>query len=144
MRSQGRCARKNLDAVDALVSGNCDAVRLLIRAGAALDAVNVDGNTPLQRAITAPWVRNTHRTYPILLRAGAPLPDLERIPNSHRGLPYLRKVRAAGSFANYERLHLDKLTLMLTPRRGPSSPLRRLPTEIIRKVVCFAFHAGFY
>ena len=136
-------------------SGNCDAVRLLIRAGAALDAVNVDGNTPLQRAITAPWVRNTHRTYPILLRAGAPLPDLDAmiIPNwatRHPGLPYLRKVRAAGSFANYERLHIDKLTLMLTPKPDSEggqlgvNPLRRLPTEIIRKIVVFAFHTGFY
>ena len=115
-----------------------------------MDAVNVDGNTPLQRAITAPWVRNTHRTYPILLRAGAPLPDLdsiyhiELISDTHPGLPYLRKVRAAGSFANYERLHLDKLVLMLTPRRGPSSPLRHVPPELIRRIVAFAFHAGFY
>jgi len=134
----------------AACNGNCDAVRLLIRAGAALDVVNVEGNTPLEHAITAPFICNNHRTYPILLRAGARLPDLdsiyhiELISDTHPGLPYLRKVRAAGSFANYERLHLDKLTLMLTPRRGPSSPLRRLPTEVIRKIVVFAFHAGFY
>ena len=116
----------------------------MIRAGAALDVVNVEGNTPLEHAIKALFGYNNYRTYPILLRAGARLPDLEEIPNSHFGLPYLRKVRAAGSFANYERLHIDKFTLMLTPRRGPSSPLRRLPTEIIRKIVVFAFHAGFY
>ena len=96
-----------------------------------------------------PNVRGTFQRTP-LLRAGAPLPDLERIPNSHRGLPYLRKVRAAGSFANYERLHLDKLTLMLTPKPDSDggqlgvNPLRRLPTEIIRKIVVFAFHAGFF
>ena len=59
-------------------------------------------------------------------------------------------MRAAGSFANYERLHIDKLTLMLTPKPDSDdgqlgvNPLRRLPTEIIRKVVVFAFHAGFY
>ena len=34
---------------------------------------------------------------------------------------------AAGSFANYARRHHDTLTLMLTPRRGPSSPLRLVP-----------------
>ena len=130
----------------AACNGNCDAVRLLIRAGAALDAVDDEGKTPLEFAYTAPYGYNNHRTYPfiMLLRAGAPLPDLEHIGNSHPGLPYLRKVRAAGSFANYERLHIDKFTLMLTPRRGPSSPLRRLPTEIIRRIVVFAFHAGFY
>ena len=59
-------------------------------------------------------------------------------------------MRAAGSFANYERLHIDKLTLMLTPKPDSDdgqlgvNPLRRLPTEIIRKIVVFAFHAGFY
>ena len=120
-----------------------------------MDARNEAGQTPLEFAITAPFSCNNHRTYPILLRAGARLADpdsipdmepriLELISDTHPGLPYLRKVRAAGSFANYERLHLDKLTLMLTPRRGPSSPLRRVPTEIIRKIVVFAFHAGFY
>ncbi len=134
----------------AAFNGNCDVVRLLIRAGAALDAVNVDGHTPLEHAITAPFLFNNHRTYPILLRAGARLPDLDSIyhikliSDTHPGLPYLRKVRAAGSFANYERLHLDKLVLMLTPRRGPSSPLRRVPPELIRRIVAFAFHAGSY
>ena len=79
------------------------------------------------------------------------------IPNwatRHPGLPYLRKVRAAGSFANYERQHIDKLTLMLTPKpdsdggrrrsRRRVNPLRRLPTEVIRNIAVFAFHAGFY
>ena len=126
--------------------GDCDAVRLLIRAGAALDVCEVGGGTPLQHAITgpAPWARNNQRICSILLRAGAPLPDLSTISDTHPVLPYLRKVRAAGSFTNYERLHIDKLTRILTPRRGPSSPLRRVPTEIIRKIVVFAFHAGFY
>ena len=133
-------------AADGLAAwnGTCDAVRVLIRAGAAVDAVDDLGRTPLKFATTAPFGYNNHRTYAILLRAGAPLPDLEHIPNSDRGLPYLRKVRAAGSFSNYERLHLDKLTLMLTPRRGPSSPLRRVPPEVLRKIAAFAFHVGYY
>ena len=33
---------------------------------------------------------------------------------------------------------------MLTPRRGPSSPLRRVPPEVLRKVAAFAFHVGYY
>ena len=104
-----------------------------------------------------PNVRGTFQRTP-LLRAGAPLPDLDAmiIPNwatRHPGLPYLRKVRAAGSFANYERQHIDKLTLMLTPKpdsdgrrrsRRRVNPLRRLPTEVIRNIAVFAFHAGFY
>ena len=51
---------------------------------------------------------------------------------------------AAGSFANYARRHLDDLTLMLTPRRGPSSPLRLVPPEVLRKIAAFAFHVGYY
>ena len=63
--------------------------------------------------------------------------------------PYLQKVIDAGGWANYERLHLDKLTSMLTPkdddqRRCRLSPLRRVPPEVLRKIAAFAFHAGFY
>ena len=57
---------------------------------------------------------------------------------------YLQRVSAAGSFANYARRHLDTLTLMLTPRRGPSSPLRLVPPEVLRRIVAFAFHVGYY
>ena len=49
-----------------------------------------------------------------------------------------------GGWAKYERLHLDRLTAMLTPRHGPSSPLRRVPPEVTRRIVAYAFHAGYY
>ena len=58
--------------------------------------------------------------------------------------PYLQRVKAAGSFANYARNHLVTLTEMLTPRRGSSSPLRRVPPEVLRKIAAFAFHVGNY
>ena len=58
--------------------------------------------------------------------------------------PYLQRVKAAGSFANYARNRLVTLTEMLTPRRGPSSPLRRVPPEVLRKIAAFAFHVGYY
>ena len=67
--------------------------------------------------------------------------------------PYIQKVIDAGGWANYERLHLDRLTAMLTPKdhtderrrsRRRLSPLRRLPPEVLRKIAAFAFHAGFY
>jgi len=67
---------------------------------------------------------------------------------------YIQKVIDAGSWANYERLHLDRLTAMLTPTPTPTdgrrrsrrrlSPLRRLPPEVLRKIVAYAFHAGYY
>ena len=77
------------------------------------------------------------RVYPVLLAAGAPLPTEARDT-------YLLRVMQAGSFANYERQHFDRLTGMLTPRHGPSSPLRRVPPEVLRKIAAFAFHVGYY
>ena len=77
------------------------------------------------------------RVYPLLLAAGAALP-------AEASDPYLLRVIAAGSFANYARGHLEKLTRMLTPRRGPSSSLRLVPPEVLRKIVAFAFHVGYY
>jgi hypothetical protein len=87
------------------------------------------------------------RIYPIILRAGAEIP-------AETDHPYLQKVIAAGGWANYERLHLDRLTAMLlTPTPAPEgrrrsrrrlSPLRRLPPEVLRKIVAYAFHAGYY
>jgi hypothetical protein len=78
-------------------------------------------------------------------------PDLRATETDH---PYLQKVIDAGGWANYERLHLDKLTAMLTPPPPPSdgrrrsrrrlSPLRRVPPEVIRRIVAYAFHAGYY
>ena len=85
--------------------------------------------------------------YPILLRAGADLP-------AETDHPYIQKVIDAGGWANYERLHLDRLTAMLTPKPVPAdgprrsrrrlSPLRRVPPEVLRKIAAFAFHVGYY
>ena len=67
--------------------------------------------------------------------------------------PYIQKVIDAGGWARYESLHLDKLTAMLTPKpptdgrrrsRRRLSPLRRLPPEVLRRIVAYAFHAGYY
>ena len=55
---------------------------------------------------------------------------------------------------NYARRHLDTLTGMLTPKPIPAdgprrsrrrlSPLRRVPAEVLRRIVAFAFHVGYY
>ncbi len=82
-------------------------------------------------------------------------PDLRDPANGNRTPLQFQKVIDAGGWANYERLHLDRLTAMLTPKTPPtdgrrrsrrrlSSPLRRVPPEVIRRIVAYAFHAGFY
>jgi len=109
----------------------------------------VNGMTPLHLSfnyaaqLPPPGV---DRMYPILLRAGAEIP-------AETDHPYLQKVIAAGGWADYERHHLDQLTAMLAPKdqtdgcrrsRRRLSPLRHLPPEVLRKIVAYAFHAGYY
>ena len=128
-------------------------VDLLIRAGASVTAIDVFGDTPLSLAISEAEgclgrdLAAIRRVYPVLLAAGAALP-------AEASDPYLQRVIAAGSFANYARLHLDRLTAMLTPKPVPAdgprrsrrrlSPLRRVPPEVLRRIVAFAFHVGYY
>ena len=55
----------------------------------------------------------------------------------HDAAAYLLKVRAAGSFQNYERAHLNALAATFAAK------LPLLP-ELVRRVVEFAFHVGDY
>ncbi|CAH0375159.1 unnamed protein product [Pelagomonas calceolata] len=121
-----------------------DSIRILINAGAALNARCRDGMTPLElcisrrqrflRSISAGDAVNSERQrrlYPILLRAGAALP-------AETDDAYIRKVRAAGSFQNYERAHLNAITATFLQK------LPSLPPEMVRRVVEYAFHVGDY
>ena len=82
------------------------------------------------------------RAYPTLLRAGSELPRaqfmeaMRQRPNFNE--PYIENVIAAGSLANYERLHLTKLTSMFQPK------FPFLPKEVVQRVVEFWSHAGDY
>ena len=51
----------------------------------------------------------------------------------------MQKVIAAGSLQNYERAHLDALAASFAPKFA-----HRLPPELARRVVAYAFHAGDY
>ena len=121
-----------------------ESIRILINAGAALNARCRDGMTPLElcisrrqrflRSISAGDAVNSERQrrlYPILLRAGAALP-------AETDDAYIRKVRAAGSFQNYERAHLNAITATFLQK------LPSLPPEMVRLVVEYAFHTGDY
>ena len=87
--------------------------------------------------------QGTHSAvYPLLLRAGSELPK-EEMPGGHSGWrpvsehPYLGRILSAGGFTNYERAHLEALTRTLSPKFA-------LPPELVRTVVEFYLHAGFY
>ena len=73
----------------------------------------------------------------LLLRAGSELPADRAIQPCPRR-PYFR-ILDAGSFKNYERAHLAALAKTLSPKLA-----HLLPPELVRKVVEFYLHAGFY
>ena len=99
---------------------------MLIRNGADLSAGYSIGDTPLDRAIQ----HSRHRFLPILLRAGA-------TPPAQTTNAYIQKVIAAGGFETYKRIHLDALAATFTPKLA-----HRLPKELVRIVVEYAFHVG--
>ena len=51
---------------------------------------------------------------------------------------YMRKIVKAGSFKQYERNHLTAITATFVPK------FPRLPPEMVRHVVEYAFHVGDY
>ena len=133
----------------AVCQGTVPCAILLIKAGANLEAVYHSTNhTPLLFA-----ARNSPRTVPILLRAGARL-DMRRINkddyiNREREdmdgatlngatLTYLRDVDAAGGWKKYEQAHRKRLTTTF------AKAFPRLPVDAISHMVMFAFHVGFY
>ena len=68
--------------------------------------------------------------WPLFLRAGA------EIPTDTYDIPYIERVRNAGGWKKYEQAHLARITSIL------ETPL--LPPELVRKVLEFWLHAGFY
>ena len=118
-------------------SSTAECVALLLSRGAAVNARDESGSTPLDHATQ---VRRRH-LFPALLRAGAALPapgtpQWERIQRSDAFI-YLRKVAAAGGYRNYARDHLNALSGIFVPKFS-----RVLPPEMVRRVVEYAFDVG--
>ena len=121
--------------------GALDCVRMLLEGGAAV-------NTRLSGPDLTPWLPidynlfgggKTHAAiFALLLRAGSELPT-ELPERPLRKDPYFSRILDAGSFKNYERAHLEALTKTLSPKLA-----HLLPPELVRKVVEFYLHAGFY
>ena len=80
------------------------------------------------------------RVYALFLRAGSEFPqEKQGLPGKFSEIPYLSRVRAAGGFPNYERAPLTALANTLSPKLT-----HLLPPELVRKIVEFYLHAGFY
>ena len=99
-------------------------VKVLLAAGASPNLI--DGSTPFGDAINS----YQPRTWPLFLRAGAEIPtDITH--------PYIVRVRNACGFKKYAQEHITRMKAILTPTQ-------RLPDEMVRKVVEFWLHAGYY
>ena len=101
-------------------------VKVLLAAGADINVRSNSGLTPFDYAIS----HNCRRAWPLFLRAGAEIPT----DNTD---PYIVRVRNAGGFKKYEQAHLARITAIL-------APTPRLPPEMVRKIVEFWLHAGYY
>ena len=105
--------------------GAADCIEVLLAAGADIDVRTSTGRRPFDMAITRPY----HPMWPLFLRAGAEIP-------TDNTKPYLVRVRNAGGFQRYAQAHVARIAAIL------ATPL--LPPELVRKVLEFWLHAGYY
>ncbi len=113
---------------------------LLINAGAR-PTNNCHGRSPVRDIEPEPPFRDgidefraARRVAPILLRAGADMSYLK--PPFHN--PYLETIHTAGGFKAHEKQHADALVATFAPK----FPV--LPPEMVRHIVFFWAHVGFY
>ena len=114
--------------------GAPDCVEVLLAAGADIDARTSAGRRPFDLALTRPY----NRTWPLYLRAGAEIPTdntWQALDDALRD-PYIVRVRNAGGFQRYAQGHVARIASIL------ETPL--LPQELVRKVLEFHLHAGYY
>ena len=110
-------------AVRMRANNNC--IEVLLAAGASLNLREGHGRTPFDLAL----LRGYHRMWPLFLRAGAEIP-------TDNTAPYIVRVRNAGGFQRYAQAHLARIASIL------ETPL--LPPELVRKVLEYWLHAGYY
>mmetsp|Transcript_13776 Transcript_13776/g.42689 ORF Transcript_13776/g.42689 Transcript_13776/m.42689 type:complete len:248 (+) Transcript_13776:141-884(+) len=122
--------------------GAVDSVEVLLAAGASLNLREIhNGNTPFDVALyygtggghAPPEQRaRSRRTWPLFLRAGAAVPAIYTGSEDQ----YLFRVVAAGGFQRYAQAHVARIASIL------ETPL--LPPELVRKVLEYWLHAGYY
>ena len=106
--------------------------RLLLDAGADVNVLSNLGvnDSPLHYAVALN--RNQKVVALLLSRGGVDGPNVG-------SSSYLRKVRAAGGFANYQKQHRAKLVAMLAPKLG-----HLLPPELVSVVITFWAPVGLH
>ena len=111
-----------------------DCLELLLKAGAAVNvrasevlSSTSGGGTPFDVALK----NGNPRMWALFLRAGA------EIPPGHNH-PYLVRVRNAGGFKKYAQNHLAAMTKLFAANG------RRLPPEVVRQIMKFWLHLGYY
>ena len=111
--------------------------RLLLDAGADVNVLSnlAVNDSPLTYAAATQHTRN-QRVIALFLSRGAV--DGPSVDPMSRSL-YLRKIRAAGSFAVYEKQHRAKLVAMLAPKLG-----HLLPPELVSVVITFWAPVGLH
>ena len=106
--------------------GSLACVEVLLAAGADVNVRSTNWGTPFGTALA----QDHRRMIALYLRAGAEIP----INETH---PYIVRVRNAGGFKKYAQAHLARITAIL-------APTPRLPPEMVRNIVEFWLHAGYY
>ena len=104
-----------------------ECVELLLKAGAAVNARS-QGGTPFDIALD----RGHRRAYPLFLRADAVLPECYYTD------PYILRVERSGGFKKYAQNHLAAMTKLFAANG------RRLPPEVVRQIMKYWLHAGYY
>jgi len=122
--------------------GFADAIEPLIRAGALVNERDARNMMPLDYYISPRgyWygfsVDRKSRIYPLFLQAGAELRLNADLP-TQTDVPYLQAVIDAGGFKKYAERHLATITALF-------ARTERLPPEMVRHVVSYWLHAGYY
>jgi len=115
---------------------NINALGLLLRAGAAVNARAQDGDTILDLVASELSHIDEPRFIPLLLRYGADLPtETDKFVDE----PYLQAVIAAGGFEKYANQHLAAITSLFVRTDKP-----RLPPEMVRHIFSYWLHGGYY
>ena len=111
-----------------------DCLELLLKAGAAVNvrasevlSSTSGGGTPFDVALK----NGNPRMWALFLRAGA------EIPPGHNH-PYLVRVRNAGGYRKYAQNHLAAMTKLFAANG------RRVPPEVVRHIMKYWLHLGYY